>query len=79
MTALSIRDHQSSCARNQQLVNAKERNTNLLLATLFVTHCLKEKTLENENTCTMLDAQIDLDDDVDVDHIDLSLVDGVGG
>ena len=30
-------------------------------------------------TFTMLDAQIDLDDDADVDHIDLSLVDGVGG
>ena len=30
-------------------------------------------------TFTMLDAQIDLDDDADVDHIDLSLEDGVGG
>ena len=53
--------------------------SSIIACTLFVTHCLKEKTLENENTCTMLDAQIDLDDDVDVDHIDLSLVDGVGG
>ena len=53
--------------------------SSIIACTLFVTHCLKEKTLENENTCTMLDAQIDLDDDVDVDHIDLSLLDGVGG